>query len=115
MSHNQIHLDQASDAAEPKREIRFVASDNFVPLLSELGSSLLLSTYHAGKVAVVDLRQGRTVATFEFLQGVEELFDVKVLPGLRCPALRGPHLPQDEHAPLWIVPPLANAAPPART
>jgi uncharacterized protein (TIGR03032 family) len=59
-------------------------------------------------LAVVDLRQGRTVATFEFLEGVEELFDVKVLPNIRCPALRGPHLPQDDHAPIWIVPPLES-------
>lgn len=59
-------------------------------------------------IAVVDLRQGRSVATFEFMEGVEELFDIKALPNLRCPALRGPHLPQDGHPPIWIVPPLES-------
>jgi uncharacterized protein (TIGR03032 family) len=57
-------------------------------------------------LAVVDLRSGRSVASFQFLEGVEELFDVKALPGVRCPALRGPHLPLDGHPPIWVVPPL---------
>lgn len=57
-------------------------------------------------LAVVDLRSGRTIATFQFMEGVEELFDVKVLPGVRCPALRGPHPTVDEVPPIWVVPPL---------
>jgi uncharacterized protein (TIGR03032 family) len=59
-------------------------------------------------VGVVDLRSGKTVATLEFVEGVEEIFDVQVAPGVRCPAIRGPHLPQDAHPPIWIVPPLGT-------
>jgi uncharacterized protein (TIGR03032 family) len=57
-------------------------------------------------LAVVDLERGRTIATFQFFRGVEELFDVKILPNVRCPALRGPNLPIDEIPPVWVVPPL---------
>lgn len=58
-------------------------------------------------IGVVDLRSGRTVATLQFTEGMEELFAVLALPGVRCPALRGPHLPQDGHEPIWVVAPLA--------
>ena len=33
---------------------------------------------------LVDLRSGTSVASFEFAEGVEEIFDVKVIPGVRC-------------------------------
>jgi uncharacterized protein (TIGR03032 family) len=59
-------------------------------------------------LAVVDLRSGRSVASFEFVEGIEELFDVKVVPGVRCPALRGPHVAEDQQAPIWVVPPLKS-------
>lgn len=39
--------------SHPEREIRYRHSENFVPLLQSLGSSLLVSTYSAGKLAVV--------------------------------------------------------------
>ncbi|MCA9127661.1 MAG: TIGR03032 family protein [Planctomycetales bacterium] len=42
-------------------------------------------------LAVIDLAAGRTVATFEFQSGVDELFDVQVLPGIRFPAISGPY------------------------
>lgn len=55
-------------------------------------------------VGVVDLRSGQQVAAFQFVDGVEEIFDVQVLPGIRCPALRGP-LPKDEHTDeIWVAP-----------
>ncbi|WP_425614196.1 TIGR03032 family protein [Anatilimnocola sp. NA78] len=57
-------------------------------------------------IAVVDLRVGRTVATLQFTEGMEEVFALQSLPGVRCPAIRGPHLPQDGHEPIWVVPPL---------
>jgi uncharacterized protein (TIGR03032 family) len=42
-------------------------------------------------VGVVDLGTGRLVAHLEFVTGVEEIFDVQVVPGTRCPALSGPY------------------------
>jgi uncharacterized protein (TIGR03032 family) len=57
-------------------------------------------------IAVVDLRSGQSVASFEFAEGVEEIFDVKIVPGVRCLALRGPHVAEDQQSPIWIVPPL---------
>jgi uncharacterized protein (TIGR03032 family) len=56
-------------------------------------------------VGVVDLNSGRTVATFQFHSGVEEIFAVEVLPGNRNPAIFG--LPDDtsEDPEVWIVPP----------
>src|SRR5262249_45897315 len=55
-------------------------------------------------VGVVDLGTGRLVAHLEFLTGVEEIFDVQVLPGARCPALSGPYASLDGAAPIWTVP-----------
>jgi uncharacterized protein (TIGR03032 family) len=57
-------------------------------------------------IAVVDLRSGASVASFEFAEGVEEIFDVKIVPGVRCLALRGPHVAEDQQSPIWVVPPL---------
>ncbi|HMF15329.1 MAG TPA: TIGR03032 family protein [Gemmataceae bacterium] len=42
-------------------------------------------------VGVVDLGTGRLVARLEFLTGVEEIFDVQVVPGARYPAVWGPY------------------------
>ncbi len=54
-------------------------------------------------LAIVDLAAGRTVATFEFKTGVDELFDAQVLPDTRFPAISGPfaHL---ENGSAWVVP-----------
>jgi uncharacterized protein (TIGR03032 family) len=55
-------------------------------------------------VAVVDLRSGQTIASLRFGSGVEEIFSVAVLPGVRCPLVSG-HSPQaDEGQTLWLVP-----------
>lgn len=54
-------------------------------------------------VAVVDLAGGKTVATFEFQSGVDELFDVQLMPGISFPALSGPHA-NLEAGPVWSVP-----------
>jgi|694.fasta_scaffold145619_1 uncharacterized protein (TIGR03032 family) len=59
-------------------------------------------------VGVVDLRSGRQLASFQFLGGVEEIFAVEVLPGVRCPAIRGPtslNTPDPEEAEIWVAPP----------
>jgi uncharacterized protein (TIGR03032 family) len=61
-------------------------------------------------VGVVDLRTGRLVAHLEFLSGVEEIFDVQVLPGARCPVLSGPYPSVDGGAPIWVVPQSARRA-----
>jgi uncharacterized protein (TIGR03032 family) len=56
-------------------------------------------------VAVVDLVQGKSVAWFEFTTGIEEVFDVKVLPGFGQFVLRGPHTIEDGQNEVWIIPP----------
>lgn len=55
-------------------------------------------------VGVVDLTSGMLVGHLEFLTGVEEIFDVQVVPGVRCPALSGPYAQLDGAAPIWTVP-----------
>ena len=55
-------------------------------------------------VGVVELSTGRTVATFEFTTGVEEIFDVTVLPQVRTLALRGPFATEDGQPTVWMVP-----------
>lgn len=40
-------------------------------------------------VAVIDLRRGETIGLLEFQTGVEEIFDVQLLPGLRFPEVIG--------------------------
>jgi uncharacterized protein (TIGR03032 family) len=57
-------------------------------------------------VGVVDLRTGRLTAHLEFLSGVEEIFDIVVLPGICCPALSGPFPTLDGGLPIWTVPAL---------
>ncbi len=61
-------------------------------------------------VGAVDLDTGRLVGHLEFVTGVEEIFDVQVMPGVRCPALSGPHPGQDSATPIWTVPRPAQAA-----
>lgn len=57
-------------------------------------------------IAVIDLLSGRTVSTFQFHSGVEEIFAVEVLPGTRHPALFGLTTDEDDEASeVWIVPP----------
>lgn len=58
-------------------------------------------------LGVVDLRTGQQVAAFQFVDGIEEIFDVQALPMVRCPAIRGP-LPKDkeqEQDEIWLAPP----------
>lgn len=56
-------------------------------------------------VWVIDLDSGSIVAHLEFASGVEEVFDVQVLPGITNPYLSGPSADQDVGQPLWTVPP----------
>lgn len=55
-------------------------------------------------VGAIDLRNGQTVATFMLKSGVEEIYDVQVVPR-RCLALSGPQPDVDESPVLWVVPP----------
>lgn len=55
-------------------------------------------------VGVVDLTTGRLMAHLEFVTGVEEIFDVQVVPGARCPVLSGPFANLDGATPIWTVP-----------
>jgi hypothetical protein len=54
---------------------------------------------------VVDLRTGTVAARLEFRTGVEEIFDVQVLPGTTFPYVSGPGAERDTGQPLWTVPP----------
>jgi uncharacterized protein (TIGR03032 family) len=55
-------------------------------------------------VAVVNRHTGEIVATLFFTNGVEEIFDVRVLPGYRHPVLSGPYPDIDETETIWLVP-----------
>ena len=60
-------------------------------------------------VAVVDLGTGRLVARIEFVTGVEEIFDIQVLPGVRSPVMSGPYPALDGTPPIWTVPTARDA------
>jgi uncharacterized protein (TIGR03032 family) len=60
-------------------------------------------------VAVVDLVSGRQMAFLEFHTGVEEIFDIQLLPGVRSPVMSGPHTHLDGKAPIWTVPASARS------
>lgn len=55
-------------------------------------------------VGVIDCRTGRTVATFMLRSGVEEIYDVQVVPVRRL-ALSGPNPDVDGSPVAWVVPP----------
>jgi uncharacterized protein (TIGR03032 family) len=63
-------------------------------------------------LAVVDLNAHRIVSLLDFKSGVEEIFDVQLLP-MRSPVISGPRPDRDEAKALWVVPP-PEAAPPLR-
>jgi uncharacterized protein (TIGR03032 family) len=55
---------------------------------------------------VVDLRTGGIAGHLDFCTGVEEIFDVQVLPGIVSPFVSGPSAAEsDTGQPLWTVPP----------
>jgi uncharacterized protein (TIGR03032 family) len=55
-------------------------------------------------VGIVDLRVGRLLAHLEFQCGVEEIFAVEVLRGIRLPALSGPFAETDGVPTIWSAP-----------
>jgi uncharacterized protein (TIGR03032 family) len=60
---------------------------------------------------VIDLRTGSTAAHLEFNSGVEEIFDVQVLPGVVSPYFSGPGAVNDTGQPLWTIPPEETSPP----
>jgi uncharacterized protein (TIGR03032 family) len=57
-------------------------------------------------VWVVDCRMGRAVGFLECKSGVEEVFDVHVLTGVRSPVVQGPFAAEDGDDTIWTAPPL---------
>lgn len=55
-------------------------------------------------IAIVDLLSGRLLGQFEFLEGVEEIFDVTFLPGTQQLAMRGPFACEEGMSTMWTVP-----------
>ncbi len=55
-------------------------------------------------IAVIDMTSGRTVATFRFLSGVEEIFAVDVVPGFMNLAIGGASHGEQQKE-VWVVPP----------
>src|SRR5262245_66678727 len=56
---------QASLPDPAQREVRYEYSSNLAPLLSQLGASLVVSTYQAGKLVVVGVDpQGALALSF---------------------------------------------------
>jgi uncharacterized protein (TIGR03032 family) len=64
-------------------------------------------------VGVVELATGQHVAHLEFKAGVDEIFDVQVLPGVRLPAVSGPFAAQDGGQMIWTVPDARGGGPAA--
>jgi uncharacterized protein (TIGR03032 family) len=56
-------------------------------------------------VWVIDLQTGAVAGHLEFLAGVEEVFDVQLLPGIVLPYISGPAAEKDVGGPLWTIPP----------
>jgi hypothetical protein len=53
----------------------------------------------------VDLRTGQPIASFDFVSGIDELFDVRILPGITAPYLSGPFADRGPDKTVWAVPP----------
>lgn len=52
---------------------------------------------------VIDLATGTQVAHLYFTTGVEEVFDIQVLPGVAFPLISGPSADRDTGQPLWTM------------
>ena len=55
-------------------------------------------------VAVVDLERSELLGQFEFKTGVEEVFDVSLIPDKPLTAMRGPFSQEDGKSAIWTVP-----------
>ena len=64
---------ETTESPRPMRQVRYIPSDHFVPILSQLGASLLISTYHAGKVVAIGTHEQKlelAVHNFELAMGM---------------------------------------------
>ena len=52
-------------------------------------------------VGVIELSTGHTIATLQFANGVEEVFDVQAVPGSLCPTFGGSPADDGEY---WVLP-----------
>ena len=43
------------------------------------------------------------IGLLEFHTGIEEIFDVRLVPGVRSPVLSGPHHEIDQQSPIWLA------------
>jgi uncharacterized protein (TIGR03032 family) len=55
-------------------------------------------------VAIIDLDAGAPIGLLEFHSGIEEIFDVQLLPGVRSATLSGPYPDVDGQPPIWLAP-----------
>lgn len=54
---------------------------------------------------VVDLTTGLAVASLDFISGIDELFDVQIIPGVRSPFVSGPLADREPGSPpVWTIP-----------
>jgi uncharacterized protein (TIGR03032 family) len=61
-------------------------------------------------VGVIDINTGTTIATLEFTTGVEEIFDIQIVAGARCPTLGSP---SDHAGEVWLLPGRPGTSPPS--
>ncbi|PZD74607.1 hypothetical protein C1752_00608 [Acaryochloris thomasi RCC1774] len=55
-------------------------------------------------LAIIDLQTATQVGLLEFQSGVDEIFDVQLLPGIQNPYFSGPYAATDGNPPIWKVP-----------
>jgi hypothetical protein len=55
-------------------------------------------------VAIVDLTSGQMIGLLEFHTGIEEIFDIQIVPGVRSAYLSGPYPDVDQQSPIWLAP-----------
>jgi uncharacterized protein (TIGR03032 family) len=61
-------------------------------------------------LAVVDLHSGQIMAQLDISSPVDEIFDIQLLPGVRCPFVAGPFVDRDLGHPVWTMPPQGSRA-----
>ena len=78
--------DETRPPTDTYREVRFRHSKHFVPVLQSLQSSLLVSTYSAGKLAAVGVSEGKLDLSFH---NFEQAMGVAVRPGCMAVGAKG--------------------------